>query len=393
MESMAFKFFSLLYFFVFIACVLLVWPHQWIPFAPAFRKIIRYIRETFRKLASLVFKQLNAINQQVSAWTKVPLNWIVGIELAVLAEVGDRMLTLELYGLAIFIWSLVTVAIIVKLWKWAGNAFVRVIVTSTVILIYAVMIDAVSVKRGNHPWWFPVAPFVSVQVKSEIVAEVHGRGMWLPPKNGGRTTEVYKPLFQDLFHDWTITLVPNRDTAQIVVSIQDARKPTDRIRVQPSSAIVSEPKPGWISGFDEPTQAPDFYTRTVTFSSLSEPGIITIRKPIKSQFGDNRITAIDLDLDRSVHATTERGRIVVIPIFSGPRPLSAPNPHFNELIQELKALIAQKVTNGATVTRPDPDAPYPPLSVDESENVQELRCKEPICVEMTVTMKEKTRIQ
>jgi hypothetical protein len=338
-------------------------------------------------------KQIRGLNQQVSAWTKIPLNWIENLELVAFAELGDRMLTLELYGVTIVIWSLVAVAIAVKLWRCVRGVIARAIAALMLILIYAVAISAVNVKRVAHPWWFPIKPYVSVQVASEIVADVHTRAMWHPPKNGGRETGVYKPVFQDLFHEWTITLTPNRDTARIVVSIRDARQPTDRIRVQPPSAVISEPRPGWVSGFDEPTQVPDFYTRTVTFESISATAIIEIRKPIKSHFGENRIDAIDLDLDRKIGATIERGQIEVIPITSDNYPLSSSNPHFGGLIQELKVLIAQKVTNGPAITRPDPDEPYPALSIDESENVQELRCKNPTCSELTVEMKEKTRIR
>ena len=82
-------------------------------------------------------------------------------------------------------------------------------------------------------------------------------------------------FFQDLFHEWVINVTPSGDAAQIVISINDAREPLDRIRVTPpQNVVVSEPKPGWVSGF-EPTHVPDFYVRTVTFPTLSEPATIT----------------------------------------------------------------------------------------------------------------------
>jgi hypothetical protein len=192
-----------------------------------------------------------------------------------------------------------------------------------------------------------------------------------------------------------ITVTPNRDAAQIVVSIKDARRPVDKIRATPPQSVtISEPKPGWVSGFEEPTQAPDFYIRTVTFSTLDEPATITIRKPIKSHFGENRISTIDLDLDRQVFASADKCRVEATPVSKVGWPLSDANPRFPELMQQLKTLLVQRVTNGSGApTRPDPDEPYPPLDVEESDMVTELHCKNVQCTELTVTTAEKTRVQ
>ena len=62
-------------------------------------------------------------------------------------------------------------------------------------------------------------------------------------------------------------------------------------------------------------------------------------------------------------------------------------------MQEMKALIAQHVAGGPAPTRLDPDEPYPPLDVEESDMVTEVRCKTVQCTELIVTMAEKTRVQ
>jgi hypothetical protein len=311
--------------------------------------------------------------------------------LAILAEFGDRLLTLELYGLAVIAWTLIAAVILIKMWQWGKEWLVKMPVIILIVFLWLVMASAVNAKRGSHPWWFPIRASISVRVESEIVADVHTRAKWLAAKNGGRTTEVHKALFQDLYHEWKITLTPNRDTPKIVVSVRDARKPTDSIRTS-TNAVISEAKPGWTSGFDEPTQVPDFYVRTITLDSFTESQTITIRKPIKSRVGVNQVTAIDLDLDRQITAACERCTIDVIPICTKCQPLFN-NPHFIDLSQEINALLVQHVSGGSVTTRLDPDVPYPPLAVDESEIVEELHCVIPACTQLTVTMNQKTRVQ
>jgi len=213
--------------------------------------------------------------------------------------------------------------------------------------------------------------------------------MWLPSGSTG----VYKPIFQDLFHDWTINVTPSPTASQIVISIQDARKPVDNIRVvPPGSAIISEPKAGWLSGFEEPSQTPDFYVRTVSFATLDKSATITIRRPIKSRIGVNTVTSLDLDLDRQVRVSAEKCKVVITPLSTVNYPLSAANPHFHYLTDQLGALVAQKVSGTGFTTRLDPDEPYPPLAVNESELIEEIKCNSSPCTTMKVEMKEHTRV-
>jgi hypothetical protein len=237
----------------------------------------------------------------------------------------------------------------------------------------------------NHPC------SVSVVVTSDIIARVHLRAMWLP----SGSTEVYKPIFQDLFHDWAIKVTPRRTTSEVIISILDARSPLDNIRVVPPEiAVVSKTKPGWLSGFSEPAQTPDFYVRTVSFATLDGPTTITIRRPIKSRgFGVNAITSLDLDFDRQVRASAEQCNVTVTPLSTVSNPLSSANPHFNYLTDQLNTLLKQTVSGSGFTTRLDPDKPYPPLAVNESEMIEEIKCKDSPCKNMTVELKEKTRLQ
>ena len=142
-----------------------------------------------------------------------------------------------------------------------------------------------NLQKWNWPEHEPPCS-VSVVTTSEMVARVHLRAMWLPSGQTG----VYKPIFQDLFHNWVINVKPTRTASQVIIFIQDARMPLDNIRVEPpENAVMSEPTAGWFSGFEEPSQTPDFYVRTVSFVTLDKPETITIRKPIKSHLGANTI--------------------------------------------------------------------------------------------------------
>ena len=224
----------------------------------------------------------------------------------------------------------------------------------------------------------PVVPSVSAECTSEIVALVHSRAPILPSGN----TEVYRPQFRDLFHDWIIKLVPRGVPAGVMVLIRDHRSPTDQIRVMPpNNAVITNTKPGWLSGFDEPTHAPDFFVRTVTFAALGEPTTITIRRPIKPQNQTtNVITTMELDLDRVVQVSAH-----CIVTHIAPAKLDA---WFDRLSDQLRTLALWQGANGPAPTRMNPDDPFPPLADKQSELISEVRCKDAPCKNLLVTMAE-----
>src|SRR5271157_3849015 len=63
---------------------------------------------------------------------------------------------------------------------------------------------------------------------------------------------------------------------------------------------------------------------------------------------------------------------------------------FRTLVDQLRALIAWKWGQNVIFTRLDPDDPYPPLVVNESEMVMEARCTSSPCTTLSVEMQERT---
>ena len=217
---------------------------------------------------------------------------------------------------------------------------------------------------------------------SEIVARLYSRATILP----SGTTEVYRPQFQDLFHDWIIKLSPNGTALTVVVTIQDESKPFDHMRVDPpGGAVITDVKPGWLSGFDEPSHAPDFFVRTVTFAFLDGPATITIRRPIKHKTPEvNTITATDLDLDRIVRVSAQHCSLTDTPRIDKQN-------RFATLVDQLRVLALWKGGPGHpnakdVITRRNPDEPFPPLPSGESEMIVEARCKNAPCKNLSITM-------
>ena len=236
-----------------------------------------------------------------------------------------------------------SVVIFLGFWLVSGQLFKRQLWALLLSLVVAAAAFAGIDKWAPKPPP-PTEPCsLAANTTSVIISRVHSRATWDP----SGSTELYKPVFQDLFHDWIITLNPQGMATQVVVTIQDPQRPLDSIRVLPvENAIISNSKPGWISGFDEPSQIPDFYLRTVSFYALSKPTKITIRRPIQSKTPTvNTITAADLDLDRVVRVSAESCNIVYVP------PPSKPE-RFDGLARQLRFLaLLRNGANGDGIRR------------------------------------------
>ena len=353
-----------------------------------------------RTTSSVFFLKLSGFNAWIAAIFHTTRERIVHFELGGLLALGFTLMQIGEWALAIACWILLTCICLVKVRKWEGvngqgglTAFLRVLGFVAVIVGCLMLVAITDLRKPEDEFWSNLQKWneppcsVSVAIMSEIVARVHLRAMWLP---SGGETGVYKPIFQDLFHDWVINVKPTLIASQVIISIQDARKPVDNIRVEPPENVtISEPTAGWFSGFDEPSQTPDFYMRTVSFATLDKLETITIRRAIKSHLGANTITSVDLDLDRQVHASAEKCKVKLAPLSTG---LSRANPRFRKLAEELGALLAQKVSGTGFTTRLDPDEPYPPLAVNESEMIQELRCTSSPCTTFNLTMAVNPRL-
>ena len=119
-------------------------------------------------------------------------------------------------------------------------------ITCSVIVGAALLWGYISLKGADRPIIQATnICSMSVEATSEIVALLHSRAAILPSGN----TEVFKPQFQDLFHDWIIKLIPNGTAFEVSVLIRDQRCPTDQIRViPPGNSVIIGTKKGWLSG-------------------------------------------------------------------------------------------------------------------------------------------------
>ena len=228
---------------------------------------------------------------------------------------------------------------------------------------------------------------LAVNVDSAIVAEVHTRGMW-----NAKGEAMQKPEYQELFHDWTIKLDAVRVTSATTITIRDARRPNDRVHVEPSATSVSEPEPRWVSGFSEPSHAPDYFVRTIKFDRLIGTAKIVLRRPIKSRDGVNTLSTLDLDLDREISASAKNADVSVQMPPRGKSPYTADSEHFRQLGLEMTRLSSER-TFGTVNTRLNPDEPPPALKVQEDEIIWDLQCKLPMCNGFTAAViSNRTRI-
>jgi hypothetical protein len=274
-----------------------------------------------RKIRTIISTRLGNLNTWIAGKLNITRERVLPIErLGGLIALGFTLMQIGEWAFAVGCWFLLGFILISEALGWKGTKeqkgtgiFIRFCLACGALVLCVTLVTITDLRKPeDEPWsnlqkwhWRQHKPpcSVSVVTTSDIIARIHSRSTRLPSGNTG----VYKPIFQDLFHDWTINVNPTRDVSQIVISIRDMRKPIDKIRVEPpENAIISGTKPGWISGFEEPSQTPDFYVRTVTFATLDKPTTITIRRPIKSHIGVNTITALDLDLDRQVSASAEK---------------------------------------------------------------------------------------
>src|SRR5207245_94479 len=127
-----------------------------------------------------------------------------------------------------------------------------------------------------------ISPKVSADADSRIVARIYARG--LRPQLPATKTE-YKPMLQEFFYVWELTLVPEGETGKIRVAIKDPIEHSDdRIKVEPDVATVSDIRPKWMSGFEEPSRKPDIHEWVIQFTETldkTRPARIVIRRPLR----------------------------------------------------------------------------------------------------------------
>lgn len=216
---------------------------------------------------------------------------------------------------------------------------------------------------------------------SEPVARVCARGTM--PVSGDKAT--LAPYLQEIFYEWTLVLTATKQTSDASVVIRTSYVDRDHLRVTPDTALVSELKPGWMSGFDEPERTPDFYLRTIRFPILNRniSAKITLRRPI-------RLTDIEThfslpDFLRTYDVTSADCTVIK------ETPTLPEAEAFTRAMKQVFALGTWKysgATGNPLKTKRDPDDPQPPLAANEVEATTESRCQNVNCTKLAISQLE-----
>jgi hypothetical protein len=238
-------------------------------------------------------------------------------------------------------------------------------------------------------FWAMEAPCgLSVAITTEMIARVYAREK-LPET--GETINA-RPFIQELFYEWTLSLKPNRTVSDVEVDLRYGRgkedeMSSDHLRSVPIGVIL-DPKPGWMSGFDEPAQRPDYYTRSIHIAKLerNRRAKVIIRHSIKFIKGMTNFVASDFERSFNLSVPTCR--------FNKPI-LTIDNKRFLSLMRRGFALAQWKYFGLSGPDLPvklNPDDPLPPLEPNEAESTFEMRCKDDTCKKATISQLE-VRVQ
>jgi hypothetical protein len=220
-------------------------------------------------------------------------------------------------------------------------------------------------------------------IKRDIVARVFARG--ISPKLGETVT--IKPNLQELFYEWQLELIPSRSVSGLEIDFRYDKLAKDRIRSVPDAAI-SEPKPRWMSGFDEPARPADYYVQSVRFAHVlrNQKALVIIRHAIKLPQKSNKFAAADFD--RSFDLSAPICRL-------SRRDHKLSDKEFANLMFRAATLGMWKYS-GPTEPPPqtirDPDEPVPPLAANEVESSVEVRCQDDTCKRLIVKQLEARRV-
>ena len=192
-------------------------------------------------------------------------------------------------------------------------------------------------------------------------------------------------MLQEFFYIWELTLVPEGETGKLRVAIKDPiEHPDDPIKVEPDVASISDIKPKWMSGFEEPSRKPDYYERIIQFTETldkTRPARITIRRPIRLENRELKLAA--LDFSRTFDADAENCRVVASK-YDG-------NKQSPLLLKQFQTLIDWRypgLDSAPLPVRADPNVPLPPLNPAEVEITLEARCQDPDCKTMEMRQME-----
>jgi hypothetical protein len=228
------------------------------------------------------------------------------------------------------------------------------------------------------------SPKLKTTTNAEIVSRIYMRGADPPP---GESSS-YEPYIQELFYEWALSLMPNSDVSNIVVVVQGAEPNSqDRFSVNSISAVISDWKPHWMSGFEEPSRPPDDYVKSVSFSEMRKDETVTIRvrRPIYLARGENKLTP-DKFPDHLFEIATDPNYEIEKHVYDA-------ESRFPLLVVQIGAFTrySGRKDRAPLRIRPNPDEPMPPLGPNETEGSIELRCKNDTCTEFTAQQLESRR--
>jgi hypothetical protein len=216
-----------------------------------------------------------------------------------------------------------------------------------------------------------VGPCITATATSELLSRIYARGM--TPQGVAAS---YEPTLQELFYQWRVTIVVNDDVQNTTVEIhEESDKDGARLRVIPENASISEPKPKWMSGFQEKNRPPDYYARKIQFPNLTKgsQATVTFRWPLKFKRGNNTLVPSDFsnyDFD-------------IIPDNSCEVKKAAydSGKQFTLLMSQFQAF---SKFSGRKDHKPlkvilDPDEPLPPLGRNQTETTIEAECQDAAC--------------
>lgn len=221
---------------------------------------------------------------------------------------------------------------------------------------------------------------ISVTATSEAVARIYSRG--LAPTTGQAT---YRPYVQELFYDWILTLHASLTTKDVTIVVHDTVPLTDRVRVTPEVADVSESIPKWMSGFTEP-RPPDYYVRTIHLQQIrkSDGAIVVFRRPIK--LIDQLSSLSESNFNRSFEVFTNQCGIETHQFDVHEQAI--------KIFRHLGILGMWRYSGQdqpPLQTKRDPDVPNPPLAPTDVEATLEARCQNDQCDRLLMRQMEVRR--
>jgi len=134
----------------------------------------------------------------------------------------------------------------------------------------------------------------SVSVSSAVVARLYA----IASLSGVEKDQDRAFKFQELFYEWNVNVIIEGRILDATLEINNLTK-DDRISVSPEDSFLSELRPRWMSGFDEPTHSPDYYSRVIRFADIdshARAGKVSIRRlmrgPVLSNTSIVRVIAV-----------------------------------------------------------------------------------------------------